>query len=347
MCFVLVGIAQQPITVKLTRPHKFMGNGSKISLLYQGEEKTKLLDNSSYVLNGTLPADSIIELSFKMPMERAQRFFLYPNPTFNYDLVLTFGKLGVIKVKDNSVYAIPPVDSTAKKGILPKGVSINKRTLGVSYINEKTLNSDKIRDQWTRVGGKIVGKSFSYNMSYAGMTIKDPSFTTKTTIVGGGYVLTQNYYNLKIPEYKPGIAPWTSFVYGLGLSVNLHMSNIMIDNKPPAKDMEFSSGALVFMWSGNVGYTLGLGKFKTLTEYKGFAFDLTYRPSVIATVGEGGSQFQLNMKGFGVDVSRTSFSAFANSLAPRAKSRFSFFFLPPIKNTPLMISLGYGLVWYR
>jgi len=116
---------------------------------------------------------------------------------------------------------------------------------------------------------------------------------------------------------------------------------------PAMKDMEFSSGAFVFLWSGNIGYTLGLGKFKTLTTYKGFALDLTYRPSVIATISEGGGDIQLKMKGFGVDVSRTSFSAFANSLAPRAKSRFSFFFLPPLKNTPLMITLGYGLVWYR
>jgi len=337
--------AQQPFSVKFTRPKKFKGSGAKISLLYQGEVKTKLRNNSSYVLNGTLPADSIIEFSFKMPLEKAQRYFLYPNPTFNYDLGITFGMVGIIRVKDNSVYPALTDDANSKKGILPKGVTVNKSNLGISYINEKTLNSDRIREQWTRVGGKIVGKSLIYNFTYAGMSTPAPN-ATKTTIAGGGWVFSQNYYNLKIPEYKTGIAPWTSFVYGMGASINLHMSSIVVD-MPVGDDYESGRGAFVFMYTGNVGYTIGLGKFKTLTDYKGLAFDLTYRPSLIATMGPGGSDFQLNMKGFGVDVSRTSFSAFANSLAPKAKSRFSFFFLPPLKNTPMMITLGYGLTWYK
>ncbi len=327
----------------ITRTSKFLNGKGKITLLYQGEEKTVLTKKSDFSLKGVLPADSVIELSFKKPLERPTRYFLYPNEDFNYNLDVRIGMLGIIMVKDLSVYPEVPVGE--HKGMLPKGVSVNKKTLGVSYLNEKTLNSDRIRDQWTRKGGKIVGKSFSYNISYASMKTKNP--TTKTVIVGGGYLITSNHYNLKIPEYKTGLAPWTSFIYGTGASINVHMSNIMIEMEPPMEDIEASGGSFVMMLTGNAGYTLGLGKFKTETGYKGFAIDLTYRPSIILTGYEGGGDAQLNMKGFGIDVSRTTFSAFANSIAPKAKSKFSFFMLPPIKDTPLMITFGYGLVWYR
>lgn len=335
--------AQQPFAVQLSRSTRFLNGNGKITLLYGGEEKTILTRKSNFSLNGFLPADSVIELSFKRPFERPTRYFLYPNQDFNYNLDVRIGMLGIIMVKDLSIYPEPP--SEEKKGVLPKGVSVNKRTLGVSYLNEKTLNSDRIRDQWTRQGGKIVGKSFSYNVSFASMKTEDPA--TRTLIFGSGYLITANHYNLKIPEYKTGLATWTSFIYGTGVSLNLHMSNTTIDMDPPLEDFEATGGSLVVMLTGNAGYTIGLGKFKTETDYKGFAIDLTYRPSLIMTGSEGGGDVQLNMKGFGIDINRTTFSAFANSIAPKAKSKFSFFMLPPIKNTPFMVTFGYGRVWYR
>jgi len=343
---VLNGYSQQQFTVKLNRTNK--GGGSKISLYYLGEQKTTLRKKSDFTFKETIPSDSIIELAFKVAGARPTKFFLYSNNTFNYDLNVKQGIMGVIQIKDNSIYPVSAADSAAaaKKGILPKGVSVNKSNLGISYLNEKTLNSDRIREQWARKGGKITGKSLAINMSFASMTSKTTP-KSKTIIAGSGYVLGQNFYNLKIPEYKTGIATWTSLIYGYSASVNLHMFQTTVEKTLTTKEMVFSSGAFVFMFTGNIGYTLGLGKFKTQTDYKGFAVDLTYRPSIIASMAEGGGSTQLNMKGFGVDITRNSFSAFANSLAPRAKSRFSFLLLPPIKDTPLMITLGYGLVWYR
>jgi hypothetical protein len=335
--------AQQPFAVQLSRSPRFLNGNGKITLLYGGEEKTILTRKSVFSLNGFLPADSVIELSFKRPLERPTRYFLYPNQDFNYNLDVRIGMLGILMVKDLSIYPEPPAQE--KKGVLPKGVSVNKRTLGVSYLNEKTLNSDRIRDQWTRKGGKIVGKSFSYNVSYASMKSKDP--TTNTLIIGGGYLLTANHYNLKIPEYQTGLATWTSFIYGTGVSLNLNMSNTTIEMDPPMEDFEATGGSLVVMLTGNAGYTIGLGKFKTETDYNGFAIDLTYKPSLILTGSEGGGDVQVNMKGFGIDINRTTFSAFANSIAPKAKSKFSFFMLPPIKDTPFMLTFGYGRVWYR
>jgi hypothetical protein len=334
--------------VKIETPGGIMAPVGGISLYYLGEEKASIRKKSDYILNGTLPADSIIELKFKIPLQRPTKYFLYPNTTFDYRLQTSVGFGRAIKIKDLSVY---PEGGTAgvasQQGVLPKGVSVNKRNLAISYVNEKTLSSDEIRKQWTRQGGQITGRSLSYLGTFANSKIKQTSLTTTTTIIGGGWTYTQNYYNLKIPEYKAGIATWKSLIYGIGLSANLHMAVTDIDPAPTADFEPLVGGSFVFIINGNFGYTLGLGKFKTETNYRGFALDLTYKPSIVASYAEGYSSTQMNFKGFGFDISRTSFSAFANSIAPKAKSKFSFLFLPPIKDTPLMISVGYGLVWYR
>lgn len=348
MLIALYGSAQQPFTVNINRPGKLIGSASKISLLYQGKEVTRIKNKSSFTLNGDLPADSIIELNFKTQMSMPNRFFLYPNTSFQYNLETSFGAFG-ISIKDLSEYPGYIPDTGKKKkpvGMLPKGMSVNKRNLSVSYISEKVLPSDKIREQWARQGGKLIGRSLQYMFTFAHMSIKDPLKTT-TTIIGGGYNYTKNFYNLKIPEYKKGLASWASFIYGTGASLNLHMAQVIVDMEAPMEDIESTGGSLVLMLTGNAGYTIGLGKFKTESNYKGVAIDLTYKPSIILTGGPGGSTTSFNYKGFGVDFSRNNFSAFANRIAPKAKSKFSFLFLPPLKDTPLMVTFGYGIVWYR
>ena len=336
---------QGTFSVKMTRPQKFFGSWSSVRLFYLGEEKTVLKNKAEFTFTGALPADSIIELSFKVPLQLPIKYFLYPNGTFSYDLITAVNFNGV-KVTDMSVYPGRVSSGVAeKKKILPKGMSVNKSNLAVSYVYERTLPSDEIRKQWARQGGKIVGRSLSYNISYT--SYKDAPNKMKMVGGGAGWNYTQNYYNLVIPEYKPGIVPWHSLVYGAGFSTSLSIATTTIDQDPPAEDIEATGGSFYFMLSGNIGYTLGLGKFKTESDYKGVAIDFVYRPSVILSVSEGGSDTQFNYKGFGIDVTRTSFSAFAARLAPKAKSKFSFFMLPPIGKVPFMVSFGYGRIWYR
>jgi len=344
-CLTFISYSQQPFIVKITRPGTFFGAGSNITLFYLGEEKAKIKNKSEYTLTGTLPADSIIELKFKVPLQMSTKFFLYPNDNFNYLLSAKVNMKG-INIKDITAYSEGSSAGVGEKQrILPGGVSVNKRNLGISYVNEKTLSSDEIRKQWVRQGGRITGRSISYIGTFARSAFKDPP--TETIIVGGGWNYTRNSYKLKIPEYKKGLAPWTSFVYGLGLSLNLHGSFTSIDMPAPTEDMEVTGSSFVMMITGNAGFTLGLGKFRTETNYKGVTIDLTYKPAIVSSMSEGFSSSQINWKGFGFDISGSSFSAFANSIAPKAKSKFSFLFLPPLGNTPLMISFGYGRVWYR
>lgn len=342
-----VALSQQPFNVKITREGSLAGAGSPVSVLYDGQEKGKLKGTSELTISEPLPADSIIELKFRLPMHRPTKFFLYPNSSLNYQVSAKVS-FGGINLKDLSDYQTGGTAGRAEQQkVLPKGVSVNKKNLAVSYVNEKTLKSDDIRKQWARQGGEMVGRSLSYLLTFAGMSVTSAGTTTKTVIAGGGWTYTQNHYKITMPQYKPGIATWNSFVYGMGLSANLHMSSVTIDPNPAHLEMPIVGGSFVFMLNGNFGYTLGLGKFKTETNYKGVALEFTYKPSIIATAFEGGSDTQINMKGFGFDITRNSFSAYANRIAPKAKSRFSFLLLPPIKDTPFMVSFGYGLTWYR
>jgi len=342
-----VSFSQQPFNIKVTRPGNFLGGATPLILYYQGEEKARIKNKSEFTLSESLPDNGIIELKFRNGFRRPTKYFLYPNTTLNYDLQAKIS-MGSVKIKDLSVYPLGVSTGYAlQQKTLPDGVSVNKKNLAISYLNEKTLSSEEIRKQWARQGGKMIGRSLSYLFTYARSVVKTTGLTSTTTIAGGGWTYVQNYYNLKIPEYKTGIASWSSFVYGLGVSANLHMSGTTLD-PPPAKDYEtVVGGSFVFMINGNFGYTLGLGKFKTEANYKGLALELTYKPSIISTAAEGYSDTQLNLKGFGIDITRSSFSAYANRIAPKAKSKFSVFLLPPIKDTPLMIYVGYGLIWYR
>lgn len=350
LAYLMPSYSQQEFSVDLSRPKKLAGSATKISVLYMGEEKGLLRNNSGLVIKGVVPSDSIIELGFKVPFSRPTRFFLYPNGTFNYKLMVSPGFMGEIRISDFSTYyGVSPsgIREDKGRGLLPKGLSVNKRNLSVSYVYEKELKSEEIRKQWMRQGGKITGRSLTYQFTFGSMTLKTEDLKTTTTIIGGGWTYTQNFYNLKIPEFKEGLTSWNSFIYGYGMSANLHMSQVKLDPAPMEGMDDLGSGSFFFSITGNAGYTFGLGRFKTEKNFKGWALDLNYKPSLILMAGPDFSDTQFNYMGFGFDINRTSFSAFASRVAPKAKSKISFLFLPPLKDTPLLITAGYGLVWYR
>ena len=53
-----------------------------------------------------------------------------------------------------------------------------------------------------------------------------------------------------------------------------------------------------------------------------------------------------NLGGFGVDFEFSNFTATMNKLAPKPKTKFSFFFFPPVGDTPMFILIGLGVSWY-
>jgi hypothetical protein len=228
---------------------------------------------------------------------------------------------------------------------------VNKKDLSLSYTSVTTNASDTIRQQWLEKGGKIKGMSYTggatfFTMNKSGM---------KMTGFGGQYDLTMSYLNFKIPENKPGIRSWNSLVYGFSetFQINGDKSKMETEGMDPFTSSSFS---LVAMISPNIGYTLGLGKFKNETKWKGVAFELTYRPSLRYTeTGTSNSlnnevdqsnSFSLNYMGFSFGINFNSYTSNAARLVPKAQSKFTFFMLPPLKNTPLFITVGYGLTFY-
>lgn len=341
--FGSLSYSQQPYSIKITRNNSITGIATPLKIFCQGEEAANLNRNSSETLTGIFPSDSVIELGFKIPMHRPTKFFLYPNGTYDFKL-MTNVILSGIKIRDLTVYPSGEAGATAgSKGVLPESVTISMKKPSIRYVHEKTLPSEEIRKQWARQGGKLTGSSLTYSATF--LTMSRPPM--KMVGGGAGWYYTRNFYDLKIPEYQTGTTKWNSFIYGMGASVNLNMAKVVVESEPPAEDFENVSGSLNIMITGNIGYTFGFGKFKSETEYKGFAIDLTYKPSIVSSVSQGGSASSFNYLGFGIDVNRTGFSAFANRVAPKAKSKFSFMVLPPVKDMPFMVTAGYGLVWYR
>lgn len=342
--------AQQELTINFTRPGRLSGSATKITVFLNNGEIGILKNNSSFTYKGPLPSDGIIVLTFDAVLNKEISLKLRPNETLFYNVKAGFNLMGIYAelIGDNNAAIAAKTDSEvdSTKAGQPETVSdlkFNRRDLSVSYVSETVHSSEEIRKEWSEKGGRIRGRSILGNFYY--LSMKDPGIS----LSGGGFGInyTDNFYKLKIPDYKTGLTKWTSLLYGISVSAAMISTFIEVDI-PPSDPITFESSMSSIIFTGNLGFTLGLGKFKTEDRYKGIAFDFTYKPAVVINATEGEkSTTSMNFGGFGIDLHFTNFSAFANYIAPKAKSKFSFFFLPPIKDQPLFLTIGYGLVWYR
>jgi len=119
-----------------------------------------------------------------------------------------------------------------------------------------------------------------------------------------------------------------------------------------------------FLIVANIGYTIGLGKFLNENNWKGVAITIKYRPTLNMTIAKTDMTMTIagygttttsdtdnsttfNAGGFGFDWEFSNFTSSMNKIAPPPKMKLSFFFLPPIKNSPLFISFSLGVVYYN
>lgn len=222
------------------------------------------------------------------------------------------------------------------------GTRVNKKNLAVSYTSTTVDESDTLRQQWMDKGGWVQGMSRSFGASFMGLN----SEGVKMRGYGAFFVITSSYLNLKVPAPKPGLQKWHSAILGYSFREDLYVSTTEIEI-PGSDPMTDGSGSFTLMLTANVGYTLGLGKYKDPNKWKGVAFELSYKPSVYYDLLTEGAEVQLNMAGFGFDVNFNSFASNAARIAPRAESKITIFALPPIKGMPLYLSFGYGRTFYR
>jgi len=234
--------------------------------------------------------------------------------------------------------------------------------------------NNAVRDEWLKKGGLVRYSTVSLSATYFRLDLAKSGLSSSSKVItgyGGGYSVFTNFINLKMPEYTTGVSRWNSFNFGIGLDVVIYGFKLpsIKTTIPPSSTMtmEMSAMAMNMRIVGNFGWTVAQGKYIDEGTWKGVALTLKYRPSFDfmytgvtttttvtpsnpyvtngdKTTSSGTKEF--NPKGFGFDIDFTSYSAKMEKLAPRPKSKISFFMLPPVGSNPLFISLGYGLTFY-
>ncbi|HDP75631.1 MAG TPA: hypothetical protein ENN49_07155 [Bacteroidales bacterium] len=129
--------------------------------------------------------------------------------------------------------------------------------------------------------------------------------------------------------------------------------------------MDMSVLTLSYPIAANLGWTFGIGKFLDPGNWKGVALTFKYRPSLTLNIVSttltskypaplnttqteynSDTNASFNLVGFGVDFEFSDFTATMNKLAPLPKTKFSFFVIPPVGDTPIFISISLGISWY-
>jgi hypothetical protein len=341
--FCLTLIAQEEVTFSFSFKEQHSYRKVAVTMYVNGTEAVKVKNGSSAIYKATLDVSQPVTVMVKYGLNKLKRTFrLFPGNKCSLEANFYGGMLDL-----NLLSGGKPEPGTGSKSSL----MVNKKDLSVSYTSETTNATDTIRQQWLEKGGKIKGLSYTGGATFIRMNKSG----MKMTGFGGQYDLSQSYLNFKIPENKPGIRSWNSLVYGFSMTIQLNgdKATMKEEGMDPITLSDFS---LVEMFSPNFGYTLGLGKFKNQTKWKGVAFELTYRPSLtytetfssnsITNSSDVSQNFSFNYMGFGLGVNFNSYTSNASRLAPKAQSKFTFFMLPPIKNMPLFITVGYGLTFY-
>ncbi len=351
-CFLLLFVtaaAQETITLKFVRPAKFQGSGMKIRIIIQDNEY--ILKNGSEISVNVKPTyTTSLRIDCKAMMGGQTVFYLKPKPGQNYEFEagVKFSGLYIDLKSGEEGSGMQQADSLSMK--------LSGGKVGTGIINQ----SQSIRDEWIQRGGKIRYYSVMLTGIYFSLDMKDVG---KMHGYGGGYSAYMNWLDLKIPDFKTGKSNWSSLNYGIGYDFVLYSFNFKTSTPPITMKMTMTT--LNILVTGNIGYTWGIGKFKDEATWSGVALTLKYRPALniaytgtsiemkstnplipSSTTSSGDGNVKFNAGGVGFDIDFASYSATARKIAPKPKSKFSFFMLPPVGDSPLFISLSYGIVFY-
>lgn len=331
-------VAQQEVTISFNRVKYFIGSASPVKVYVNGAEVAKLINGGSFIYKGLVDTTKPVTVMAKAGItKREVTFNLSDGNSVSFETGYVKGGF-MLQLKSGGAVAPGTGAYTEAK--------VNEKDLSISYTAVKTHSTDTIRQQWLEKGGQIMGISYIGGASF--MNMKGDGFSSTGT--GGNFTITMTALNFRVPEFKPGLQTWKSSVFGFTGTDQFFWTKATVELPPPMDPIISTSFNINMMFSFNAGYTLGVGKFKTETRWKGAAFELTYRPSlVISLPTSAGSKADLsvNMTGFGFDINFNSFTSNAAKLAPKAQSKFTFFALPPIKDMPFFISVGYGLTFYQ
>ncbi len=240
-------------------------------------------------------------------------------------------------------------------------VDLNKKTGKLSVDYYQTLESDATRRAWIEDGGILKGKGFTANYTFASMEWGDTDFTMN----GFGMTYSGTMKWVKPPNYDEGKNIWTAFSLGAMGSFNITFGSMDMDMSYSywngyqwvyvSDTMEMNMTMLNYEFSVPLGYTFGLGRYFTQEEWKGLMLGLYWKPNFVMSLGSyevDGTFYEMdptsafNMGGFQWTIDAGSFGALADKLADEAHFSISGFVVPETDETPFMLSVGLGVVWY-
>lgn len=260
-------------------------------------------------------------------------------------------------------------DLTFSSGTLKKKSKLSGSVFGneaISVENNHSSQDNDIRDEWLKRGGKVYYVSVMLTGTYISM---DMDKVGTMSGYGGGYSFFLNMIDLKMPQYTTGLSKWNSFNLGFGYDLVVYGFKYKM---PPMSGVtvDMNSVYMNIMFTGNFGYTWGFGKYIDEATWRGVALTLKYKPSynlsiVTSTIttkmppmppiypngynqvtSDSQTSGSFNAGGFGFDIDFNKFSATAAKLAPRPRTKFSFFMLPPVGDNPLFVSASLGVLFY-
>lgn len=325
-------LAQEEVTFKFTRGVYKSGRNTPITLSINGVESVALEDGDTVFYKTVLNTSEPVVVLAKYPLLRKEI-------TFTLDTLNNCHIEASLFPNGISLLLRSGGEINLGTGMFSK-TEVNRDNLSVNYTYERDNKTDTIRQNWLKVGGKISYKTTQGNMMFLSMTGDDYSLKG----YGGGVSVSNANLNFKVPEYEPGIKTWYSSIIGATVSIDFAMTTMNFTGMDPMR-----TGALNESVSLDAGYTIGFGKFKSATKWKGIAFEFTYKPSLIYNfpfVDGAKGQLSFNYMGFGLGANFNSFSSNASLLAPKAQTKIAVMVLPPIKDIPLSVSVGIGITDY-
>lgn len=342
-----------------------MGAASKIYVKVQNEE-IALSNGSSSTITILPDYSKPLEIKAKQIGPYDTKYLLKPRPNETYEFQVGFGAVS-IKVELQSGQEAAPGETfetnttDQDSAYWNAHLRASAKTGGIAYSAEKDDPSEALRQKWMQQGGKIKSSSQELTGMYFRMDIDDYGVLNG---YGGGISMHENFYKLKVPEYKPGTSTWSSFVAGYGFDWLLASSNYTINQSLFSLKVNDFSSYINLM--ANLGWTLGIRKYRSKDNRKGVALLLKYRPtfnlvttmSTIETISNSPyvpnsktiqsiTDYSFNIVGLGFDFQFSNFVSTRERLAPKPTMKLSFFFLPPTNKSPLFVSVSLGYLIYK
>ena len=225
----------------------------------------------------------------------------------------------------------------------------------------QTLESDVKRRCWLEDGGILKAKGLTLNYTYVsmGMDIMEDGNETDFTMNGYGFAYSWAFKFISPPSYSEGKNNWNAFSMAFMGSFNMAKGEIDYTYFNPLTSTNVTNTmnieTLTYEISSNLGYTFGLGKYWSDADWKGIMLGVYWKPNFTISknttiidgnhyVGDPTSTF--NAKGIQWTIDWGSFGALSEKLTDEAHFSINGFFLPETDETPLLISIGIGAVWY-